>query len=344
MKCKLLLRLAVVMSLTVTVAVESSGAEAPPADEAYQTVTRVYDIRDLTLLLHDYPLGGALVRPTAIGQQSTDTPAEPPKAGAHGQPRTYQEAVNSVIKLIEQVVATESWKDTGGALGSMYELNGQLIVTQTPTNLKSVEALLSQLRSTRGAMVRIRADWVLLKPGQVGDLLKNGPEDKSALPEINRTALDKGADHAAHYAANLTCFNGQTVHVASGRAISTVTTRDPVVGTGVVAYDAKSEIVQYGVSLQVMPVIAGDGASATLDLLSESSEAQDAPRSGPATQPADANENGLDRLNAIVQHFHTTVQVPLNKPVLVEGMTAEPTVTQPQGDQWYLIIEADAGK
>jgi hypothetical protein len=60
----------------------------------------------------------------------------------------------------------------------------------------------------------------------------------------------------------------------------------------------------------------------------------------PATQPS---ENGVDRLNAVVQHFHTTVQVPLNKPVLLEGATIEPSLDQPQGAELYLIVEADAG-
>jgi hypothetical protein len=98
-------------------------------------------------------------------------------------------------------------------------------------------------------------------------------------------------------------------------------------------YEIKPELVQYGVALQVMPVVSGD--SATLDLKGEASEEQ----KEPTTQPL---VNGVDRLNAVVQHFHTTVQVPLNKPVLLEGATVEPSLDQPQGAELYLIVEADA--
>jgi hypothetical protein len=192
--------------------------------------------------------------------------------------------------------------------------------------------------------MRVRADWVLLKPGQVEELFKNGPEAKSALPEINRNALDKAAAHAVHYAAQLACFSGQTAHVASGRAKTTATGHEPITGDRVLAFDDKYALVHYGLALQVTPTIAVD--SATLDIMSECSETDDAPPHTPTTQRADDGKNRshrADLFNAVDQHFHTTVQVPLNTPVLVEGMTANPKVAA-QGEQWYLIVEVDAEK
>ena len=56
------------------------------------------------------------------------------------------------------------------------------------------------------------------------------------------------------------------------------------------------------------------------------------------------NYTGIDRLDNDVQRFHTTVQVPLNTPVLVGGTTADPTADQPAGKELYLIIEAETGK
>jgi hypothetical protein len=49
-------------------------------------------------------------------------------------------------------------------------------------------------------------------------------------------------------------------------------------------------------------------------------------------------------VEAIVQHFHTTVQIPVNKPVLIGGMTFNPSSDTPAGKQLYLVLEADAAK
>ena len=43
-------------------------------------------------------------------------------------------------------VDSEGWKDLGGSTGSLQELNGNLIITNTPTNHRSIEGLLAQRR------------------------------------------------------------------------------------------------------------------------------------------------------------------------------------------------------
>ena len=57
---------------------------------------------------------------------------------------TRQELVDQIIKLITDTVAPDSWRDAGGSVGSIKELSGQLIVTQTPENQRQLTNLLEQ--------------------------------------------------------------------------------------------------------------------------------------------------------------------------------------------------------
>jgi hypothetical protein len=56
--------------------------------------------------------------------------------------------VARLTRLIEHVDAA-SWKDAGGTVGALRELEGQLIVTQTPDNHRRIVALLQDLRGAK---------------------------------------------------------------------------------------------------------------------------------------------------------------------------------------------------
>jgi hypothetical protein len=331
---------AILLALSMVFCISASSAQpapavptAPPAGNTPSGLeTRAYDVRDLLLLVQDYPLGGAIVPLTQLGLTPLATGGGgggqimPPTPPAPGTP------LDQLKKVLTDGVDPLSWKDNGGTSGWISSLNGQLFITQTAENQAAVRDMLTELRKGRAVMVRIRADWVLLPPGKIDQLLKNGADDKAPLPEINRDALDKVSEGGAHYSGQISCFSGQTVHLASGRAQTTVTQATPVVASQAVAYESTQQLLQYGLSLQVMPAVSSD--SVTLDLLSIVSGAN----AQPTTQPV----GNVDRINAVVQHFHTTAQVPLNKPVLVGGMTINPATDQPDSNQLFLIVEADA--
>lgn len=59
---------------------------------------------------------------------------------------TPQECVDSIIKLITDSVSPDSWRDAGGSIGAIKEINGVLVVTQSVQSQKEIEALLSGLR------------------------------------------------------------------------------------------------------------------------------------------------------------------------------------------------------
>jgi hypothetical protein len=52
----------------------------------------------------------------------------------------------------------------------------------------------------------------------------------------------------------------------------------------------------------------------------------------------------IDRLNLLSQEFCTTARLPVGKPILIGGMTSEPSQTGPATGQLYLVLQLTAGK
>jgi hypothetical protein len=92
-------------------------------DLARETVTQVYDVRDLLAAMNLSQVPGL------------------PEEG-----RVWQELVDELTRLITETIEADSWRDAGGSVGSLRELGGRLIVTQTPENHKQLRALLVRLR------------------------------------------------------------------------------------------------------------------------------------------------------------------------------------------------------
>jgi len=55
--------------------------------------------------------------------------------------------IEELVRVIEETTAADSWKETGGTIGSIKELNRQLIVTQTWENQERVADLLAAIRT-----------------------------------------------------------------------------------------------------------------------------------------------------------------------------------------------------
>ena len=292
-------------------------------------VTRVYDISDLLWQKNDYlaPLQWD-ASPDQQGPQQANPSPNP----------TQQDLVGNIIKLLEETVSADSWKDNGGTIGSLRELSGQLVVTQLPENHQKIQDVLDALRAHRGRMVVVRAYWLLLEP-QAVPAISSGKE----LPVID----DKLIDEKHLYCAGQTmCFSGQTVHVTSGRNRSVVTSLTAVVGSNAVGYQPTIGNASSGVVLQVTPHLEPEGPDArcVLDLHSDVTEVSSMNgnqiASPSTTQPTDS----IDRLNQVRQELRTTVRLPLARKVLIGGMTLEPAAKEEASRQLYLVIEADAVK
>ncbi len=78
------------------------------------TMTRVYDVRDIVL--------------------------------ASGNP---QKALQDLVAGIQKNCATDTWRDNGGTIGSIRETNGQLIITQSSRIHRLIDAYLETLRQVK---------------------------------------------------------------------------------------------------------------------------------------------------------------------------------------------------
>ncbi|MCH8343329.1 MAG: hypothetical protein IH983_05020 [Planctomycetes bacterium] len=79
---------------------------------------------------------------------------------------TRQELVGQIIDIIQDNIDPDGWRDLGGDTGSLQELNGNLIITNTLRNHRTIEGLLSQLREIRALQINVEsrfltvsADW-----------------------------------------------------------------------------------------------------------------------------------------------------------------------------------------
>jgi hypothetical protein len=110
--------------------VEDGGATVSTRDDlnsARYQVVRVYDVEDL------------LARP---GQAYAHVPAQ-----VIAELRSIQ--VTNLTDTIKAVVSPDTWRDNGGTIGSVRELNGLLVVMQTKDNHRELEHLLALLRMRR---------------------------------------------------------------------------------------------------------------------------------------------------------------------------------------------------
>lgn len=162
-------------------------------DLAKNTITRVYDIRDLIINIPDFtdapdfslnttsnnssqnPGGGAGGQGGGGGQQGQSTNSlfgnNSSQGGNKEDPGpTRTELVEQITKLITETVAPDSWKDAGGSVGSMRELQGQLVVTQTPENQHSLGNLLEQLRETRAIQVTVETRFLTVQRNFMEDI------------------------------------------------------------------------------------------------------------------------------------------------------------------------------
>ena len=172
--------IAMIASLSVTglVPLSMAAPTTAPAEQNGDIVTRVYDISDLLWQKTDYPVPSNDTTGAGAGlfpQQAADPDAHPPSTNLAGD----------YIKLIEDTVASDSWKDNGGQIGSMREINGELVISQTPENHHQIETVLESMRSAARRMVVVRTYWLLLDPESVPPIPSG-----QALPMVDDKLLD----------------------------------------------------------------------------------------------------------------------------------------------------------
>ncbi|MFT3684468.1 MAG: hypothetical protein QM783_05985 [Phycisphaerales bacterium] len=126
-----------------------------------QTVTVTYPITDMLLFAPDYTDVPSLDLESKVGPKAMKKVADPFKNDRKSVP-DKKERIRQIISVIEQGVDPESWKENGGDIGSVTELNGLLVITNTAHNHKEITGLLSKLREIRQTQISVESRFLLV--------------------------------------------------------------------------------------------------------------------------------------------------------------------------------------
>ncbi|MEX0677838.1 MAG: hypothetical protein WD063_12225 [Pirellulales bacterium] len=247
---------------------------------------------------------------------------------AQNRPGPSQEtaiSMDQLIDAIKTVVEPESWDDVGGP-GSISQIGGALAIRQTPAIQSKVQEFLDALKRESGAlrMITIRARWFLLDDEQRAGLAEkpDAKQPPSTGQTLDAKALAALPTDAERYAGQITCFNGQMVHIVSGRIESVVGGAIPVVGGTQVGYQPVMLSPHLGILLQITPSALPDGDGVLVDLHSSVTRWEKSAKAAHIGTTPDSDVTiEVDRINVTAQQLSTSLRMPLDKPVLVGGIS-----------------------
>jgi general secretion pathway protein D len=216
-------------------------------DLASNVVTRVYDIRDLIVNIQDFDdppdfqiNQGSQAGGGGGGGQSLfgGTGAQDDQAGG-----TRAELVDQIVSLIQDTVASDSWRDNGGQVGTIRELSAQLIVTQTPENQRQLVRLLEQLRETRAIQITVETRFLTVRRNfleEVGvdfDFILNPNGEISS--RLSPISVSNNSANTTAIGTLVTAVPGNiaTELVAAGTAAPNFTVTNPVTGGSITFLD-----------------------------------------------------------------------------------------------------------
>ncbi|MDB5328229.1 MAG: hypothetical protein JWM57_3798 [Phycisphaerales bacterium] len=160
-------------------------------DLAKNVETRTYDIRDLIIQIPDFTdfpeisltansggsrtAGGGTGGGGGGGGGSSQNLFGGAGGGGGGgsqnqNTQTREELVDQITSLIRETIGVGTWKEDGGQLGSLRELGGQLIVTQTPEIHRQITSLLQKLREQRSIQVMVEARFLTVQKNFLEDV------------------------------------------------------------------------------------------------------------------------------------------------------------------------------
>lgn len=145
-------------------------------DLAQNTLTRVYDIRDLIIEIPDFiDAPDFQLQPAQTAGQGGGGGGQSLFGG--GQLGEEQDAegqraalIEEITLLIQDTVDPESWREVGGSVGSIRVLGGNLIVNQTPENHRALQGLLEQLRESQSIQITIEARFLTIQRNFLEDI------------------------------------------------------------------------------------------------------------------------------------------------------------------------------
>ena len=204
-----------------------------------RTFTATYDIHDLLMEVPDFRDAPTLAygdkhfrrqqealhgqdRPWRFGDDDDDESERDPRV---------QDRVRQLVELIQDQIFPDSWRERGGSVGAVNELNGQLVITQNSAAHGQITGLLEKLREQQNIQVGVEARFltvssnyleelgldldIYLNQGNAGyDFLPTGIPESPVMTDTvlgNSLLLPRQFSHLGYYPAspgNGTAFTG----------------------------------------------------------------------------------------------------------------------------------------
>ena len=280
-------------------------------------------------------------------------------AGNLGAART---SLEDLIAAIKTTISPDEWKQ-GTGRGTISRLGNNLLISATEKTHDQIDALLGLFRKRWGSLrtVSLRAYWLWLTHDQLSAAIATLAGAAAAAPAPFGVVGDaewtqllaKAQADAEHpgYRAALTCYNGQTVSAVSGGQRRFVTDVSPTElgttkeGAPIVSFTPTLKSVHDGAALQFTPLTTTTGKFVVLDIHTRVNRIvpNDEPKPvakgrGDQAGSIDQIVAAIDRPSITTYQLATTLRVPVDRPILVGGMTftGEPKANEPD---LYLFVK-----
>lgn len=137
------------------------------SDEALRrnTALVIYDIRDLLIEVPDYEDAPQIDLQNVLQSNQGGGGGQSPFDGDQNddnEERDRQEQIDQITDIIRSNVDSLNWVANGGDTGSIQELNGSLIIRNTPKNHREITGLLSMIRSQRAMQINVETRFLLV--------------------------------------------------------------------------------------------------------------------------------------------------------------------------------------
>ena len=134
-------------------------------DLSTRAYPKVYDIRDLIVRVPNFEAPDIDMGGSGGGNDDSGGWGNVDDEGDDNENvATKQELIDNIITMVSETIDPMSWPPNGD-VGSIRELHGQLVVTQTSDNHKKLADLIKQLREARALQVAIEARFISVNSG-----------------------------------------------------------------------------------------------------------------------------------------------------------------------------------
>ncbi len=132
------------------------------------TVLEIYDIRDLVFEVPDYEESPTIDLQSVLQSSRGGSGGQSPFTNTQQQNQDrdnripLEERIDRIKEIIVANVDEESWPEGGGTTGAMYDLNGNLIIRNTPKNHREIRSLLGKLRESKAMQINVETRFLLV--------------------------------------------------------------------------------------------------------------------------------------------------------------------------------------